>query len=569
VATPRDAQGDTRRLERLLAVGRGVVAELDLETVLHQVLDAAREITGARYAALGILDEDRRGLARFLTTGIDDEAHAAIGDLPRGRGVLGVLIDDPRPLRLADVGAHPHSYGFPAGHPPMRSFLGVPILVRGEAWGNLYLTEKEGGSFTREDEEAVVILADWAAIAIGNARLYHDVASRRDELERTVRALEATTEISRALGGETELERILELVVKRARALVGARSALIALAERDEMVVVKAVGEISPDVVGFRVPLDDSVTGLVLRRRRSERLADVRNRVNFRLARHTDARTGLIVPLLFRDRGLGVLAVFDRVAGGDEFRPEEQRLVEAFASSAAAAVATAQDVASEALRRSLRASEEERRRWARELHDQTLQDLGALRVFLSTARRGEDPGQLQAAMGEAVEALSRGIRDLRALITDLRPASLDELGLVAAVEGLAERTATQHGLEISVEFDARDGRGERIDAELEDTAYRVVQEALTNVVKHAGARSIRLRLDRRPEALEIAVADDGAGFDPRADAAGFGLVGMGERVALVGGSLDVRSEPGHGTRITAILPCGPAAGTTAARAAGG
>ncbi len=159
------------RFRRLIEIGRGVLAELDLETVLQSVVEAARELTGARYAALGVLDEPKESLERFIHVGIDDETRRVIGDLPRGRGVLGELIRDPKPLRLADVGSHPHSYGFPPGHPPMGSFLGVPISIRGEAYGNLYITEKGGGQeFTDADEEAMVILADWAAIAIATAQ---------------------------------------------------------------------------------------------------------------------------------------------------------------------------------------------------------------------------------------------------------------------------------------------------------------------------------------------------------------------------------------------------------------
>ena len=171
-----------------------------------RLLEVARELTGARYAAIGVLDERRERLERFLTAGIDEDTRRVIGQLPGGHGVLGVLIDQPQRLRLADVGAHPQSYGFPLAHPPMKTFLGVPILVEGQAWGNLYLTEKAGGEFSEDDEEAAVVLADWAAIAISNARLYRAVRERRDELERAVRGLETTTEISRALGGETDLD---------------------------------------------------------------------------------------------------------------------------------------------------------------------------------------------------------------------------------------------------------------------------------------------------------------------------------------------------------------------------
>ena len=154
----------------VLSIARGVLSDLDLETVLGRVLDAARELTGARYAALGVLDEQRGALSRFVTVGIDDERRRAIGQLPTGRGVLGELIVHPTPLRLADVGAHPHSYGFPPGHPPMRTFLGVPVEVAGVAFGNLYLTDKEGGGeFTQEDEDALVVLAEFAGVAIDHA----------------------------------------------------------------------------------------------------------------------------------------------------------------------------------------------------------------------------------------------------------------------------------------------------------------------------------------------------------------------------------------------------------------
>ena len=179
------------------------MTELDLAAVLDRVLETAREITGARYAALGILNEQRSELEQFLTSGVDEETHRAIGDLPRGRGVLGALIEHPQPLRLEDVGQHPSSYGFPAGHPPMHSFLGVPILIRGQAWGNLYLTEKQEGEFTEPDEEAAVILADWAAIAIDNARTYETSERRREEAEKAIRGLEATRDVAVAIGGRS------------------------------------------------------------------------------------------------------------------------------------------------------------------------------------------------------------------------------------------------------------------------------------------------------------------------------------------------------------------------------
>ncbi len=252
------------RSARLLEAGRSLVSELDVEVVLERLLETARDLTGARYAAIGVLDAERRSLERFLTSGIDPAAHAAIGDLPRGRGILGLVIEDPRPLVLPDVGAHPRSYGFPAGHPPMTTFLGVPLMIRGKAWGNLYLTEKEGGEFGPSDVEAVTVLADWAAIAIDHARLYRDSVERSRELERAIEGLEATTAISRALGSETDLARVLELVVKRGRALVRARIVVLLLVEGDRLVAAGGAGQIGEEALAAVLPVEGSVAGAVL-----------------------------------------------------------------------------------------------------------------------------------------------------------------------------------------------------------------------------------------------------------------------------------------------------------------
>ncbi len=539
---------DEQRLRRILDVGRSVVAELDLETLLRRVLDEARALTGARYAALGVLDERRRELEQFLTSGVDDGTRAEIGDLPRGRGVLGVLISDPRPLRLTHVGDHPRSYGFPLGHPQMETFLGVPIAVRGEAFGNLYLCEKEDGEpFDADDEEAIVLLAGWASVAIANARTYHGEHSRRNELEQLVRALEATTEIARAIGGETDLRRVLELIVKRARALVEARGVLIMLPDGDALRVEAVAGDLTASLLDLAVPLDGSVSGDVMARRRVERLANVRDRLRFQLGERLQATTGLFVPLVYRGRALGVLSAFDR-SGGEEFTREDERLLESFAASAATAVATAQTVASEGLRRSIEASERERQRWARELHDETLQELAGLKVLLSGARRSDDLAAVRATLDAALGQIDTEITGLRRLITDLRPASLDTFGIVSALESLVERIASTSGLEIA--FEAQLPGGERLPATIEDSLYRIVQETLTNVVKHAQASTVSITLVEHDDAVDLCVQDDGRGFDLAERTDGFGLQGMRERAALTGGALDVASQPGYGTRVT-------------------
>ncbi len=493
------------------------MTELDLEVVLDRVLQTAREITGARYAALGILNERRTELEQFLTSGVAEETQRAIGDLPRGRGVLGALIEHPRPLRLTDVGRHHSSYGFPAGHPVMRSFLGVPILIRGVAWGNLYLTEKQDGEFSEQDEEAAVILADWAAIAIDNARLYETSERRRQEAERAIRGLEATRDVAVAIGGEIALEHVLELIVKRGRALVGARSLVIMLREGHELVVQASAGHIEV-VQGARLPIAESTSGQVLERRRAERIADVTARLRIAPSEFgvVDPCTALLVPMVYRGDGLGVLAAFDRGERGSVFSEDDEQLLRTFAASAATAVALAQSVQSDRLRSSVAAADAERRRWARELHDETLQGLGGLRVLLSSARRREDLGQVRTAIDEGVEHIEREIANLRAIITELRPAALDELGLRTALEALLDRHREQSGFEIEVtlELPPDAHEQERLDEDLETAVYRLVQEALTNVAKHARASRVRVSVGATERELSIEVQDDGAGFDP-------------------------------------------------------
>jgi signal transduction histidine kinase len=560
---------DSRRLGRLLDAGRALVTELDPQAVLDRILATAREVTGARYAALGILDERRAALGQFLTDGIDEQTRAAIGELPRGRGVLGALIDDPRPLRLSDVSRHPDSYGFPEGHPTMHTFLGVPIVIRGAVWGNLYLAEKEGvGEFSADDEEAAVILADLAATAIENARLYQVSERRRTELEQALRGLEATRDISIAVGAETGLDRVLELIVKRGRALVEARSVVIMLCDGPDLVVTASAGQ-AADVRGHRVPISASTSGEVLERRRPERIADVAARLRIAPAELgvPEAHTGLLVPMIARGEAVGVLAAFDRADEG-RFTDDDELLLTAFAASAANAVAMRRSVESDRLRSSIAAADAERTRWARELHDETLQGLGALRLLLSSARRSGELEQTALVVDEAIEQIEHEIENLHAIISDLRPASLDELGLRPALEALLDRRRQHAGLAVTMALDLPDSvNGRGLPPALESTIYRLVQESLTNVVKHARAHNARVAVTAATSTVSLEIEDDGVGFDPATRAAGFGLEGMRERVYLVGGTLRVESGD-HGTLVHVELPlAGAPAGAGAQLAA--
>jgi signal transduction histidine kinase len=547
---------DEPRLRQLIDVGRSLVAELDPEVIFDRVLEVACELTGARYAALGVLDDDRQELERFITRGIDENTHREIGDLPRGRGVLGLLIEQPQPLRLTNVGDHPRSYGFPPGHPPMTSFLGVPIVIRGRAWGNLYLTEKAEGQFDEADEQSALILAEWTAIAIDNARLYLSVEEQRDTLKRAVRRLEATTEIARAVGGETDLDRILETIVKRGRALIEARSLLILLEDAGELRVAAAAGELEHDAE-LRIPIEGSAPGQVMKSRRPDRLSRIGADLLSRPSNPDAGVATLLVPLIFRGHSLGVLVALDSLGRNGGFTEDDERVLDSFAASAATAVATAQSVAEDRMRDSIEATERERGRWARELHDEALQSMAGLRVMLSTARRGGDGGETDKLLAQAIERVDTAIAEMRRLIADLRPAALDELGLAPALEALVERLTWGEVLDVVLRVDlAYDAgrRSTRLVSQIEDTVYRLVQEALNNSARHAETESATVEVAETEEGIQVRIHDEGRGFDPTAKTDGFGLLGMRERVRLAGGTLKVQSAPGDGTEVIAILP---------------
>jgi signal transduction histidine kinase len=558
---------DVVRLRRLTELGPTLGAGLHLESVLERLLSVARELTGARYAAVGVLDRGRRELERFVTQGIDEATRRTIGDLPKGHGVLGVLIRDPVPLRLHEVSDHPVSYGFPPGHPPMHSFLGLPVSIGDEVWGNLYLTEKAGGDFDEADEQAAMVLATWAGIAIANARFHEETEAQRDELSYTVRALEATTVISRALGGQVELAPTLELVVKRGRALANARSMLILLVKGDELVVAAMAGEAATELLGASLPLHGSASGRAVLSGESQRIPDfaaqidmTSRRGNLGLSAEQFVSPGvhhaLFVPMSYRGRAVGVLNVIGRLTEDAPFTTVEEELIKSFAASAATAVATAQSIESDRLKLSLHAMEEERSRWARELHDETLQGLGGLRMLLASARRSEDRATLDSAIDRVVEQVGVEIQNLRSLITDLRPASLDEIGLGAALEGLFDQRRSQSDTEIRATLDLAWERGDataRLIPELETAVYRLIQEALTNVVKHARAHHATVSVVEQGDYVIVTAEDDGVGFDQEASHTGFGLTSMRERVSLAGGELEIASRD-HGTTLTARFP---------------
>ena len=535
------------RTKALVEAGIALSSELSLEAVLQKLVETAAALTGARFAALGVLGPTGQQLERFLTIGVEPEVRRAIGELPTGRGILGVLIRDSAPLRLHDLGEDPRSVGFPPGHPPMRSFLGVPVSLRGVAYGNLYLTEKEGGAdFTRDDEDAVVMLASQAAVAIENARLYE--ASTRWAAQ-----LESLNEVMNALVTEFELGRLLQIVVTRVQELIGARAVTIALPHGDEMRIEAAAGDGAGGYEGMVLP-PRSKTARVLERKRSERVDSVLEdpEVDQESARRLEMSTALYVPLVVRDQAIGVIGAHDKLGADPRFTHEDLRIVETFASRASLAVDLSQRVARDALQRVVSAQELERRRLARELHDETGQALTSILLGLRAVEEARDGDDLRRAVTDVRDLVRSTLQDVRQLAVELRPKALDDFGLVPALERLTQSFAEQTG--IAVAFQAALPGG-RLPAEIETALYRIVQESLTNIVKHARASSVSVVLTKKHDSVTVIVEDDGVGFEPgRVREGGLGLLGTRERVSLLGGRVAIESRPGAGTTFVAEVP---------------
>jgi len=532
------------RLRTLIETGLAINSELSLDGVLQRIVEAAALVTGARYAALGVIDPTGTSLERFITHGIDDETRMIIGDLPRGRGVLGALITDAQTLRLHDLAEDPRSVGFPPGHPPMKTFLGTPILLRGVAYGNLYLTEKESGAdFDDDDEELVSLLSAQAAVAIENARLYESATGWS-------RQLESLQEISSALVGELDLPRLLQLVVERLRDLIDARIVAIALPVPDGLRI-EAIAADDPNELLHRVFPRKSKAGAVLERGRSERVDAVFEdpEVVQDVARQFGAVTGLYVPLVTREGPIGIVFAHDRLGRDQRFTNADLRVAEQFGERAAVAVALSRRIQRDSLRRVIEGQELERHRLARELHDETGQALTSVLLGLKTVETADDVPAALAGLRELVVAT---LQDVRRLAVELRPKALDDFGLVVALERLVVTFRDATGIE--VEFESQLG-GQRLSSEVETTLYRIVQESLTNVAKHSGAQRVSVLLVRRPGVVSALIEDDGHGFtDEEEQHGGIGLSGMRERLALLDGRLTIESGQRTGTTLVAEVP---------------
>ncbi len=538
------------RLTRLVEAGVAFSGELSLDALLLKLVEAGAELIGARYAALGVIDRAGRELERFVTTGVDEETKALIGPLPRGGGILGLVIREAAPLRLHDLTEDPRSAGFPPGHPPMRTFLGMPIVLRGTAYGNLYLTEKaHGEDFTEEDEQIAALLAAQAAVAIENARLYETAT-------KWSRQLESLNEVTGALAGAMELPELLDLVAQRLRALIEARLVIVARPWGESSLRVEAAdGERAGEALGTVLQIDRSRPGRAFERRQSLRTDSVLDDpdADQELARRLGMVSALYAPLVAGDRAIGVVVAINKVGADPRFSEEDLRLTEAFADRAAVAAERTEHVAQDALRRVIEAQEIERRRLALELHDQTGQTLTSVLLGLKAIEEDADE-KTRAALARLREVVVTALEDVRQLALELRPRVLDDFGLVAAIERLTS-TYSEH-TRIAVDFETNLA-SERLPDAIETALYRIMQESLTNVAKHARASHVSVVLSKTTASVRLVIEDDGRGFTTEAGEQtehGLGLVGMRERVRLVQGRLDIESRPGAGTSLVVEVP---------------
>jgi signal transduction histidine kinase len=529
---------------KLLDVGLAISSELSLSAVLQRIIELAAEITDARYGALGVLGADQR-IAEFVTTGITSEQRKAIGDLPVGHGILGVLIGDAHPLRLRSIADHPQSVGFPPNHPPMASFLGAPIKARGKTFGNIYLTEKQSApEFSEEDERALLILAAQAGVAIENARLYEQGLKRE-------RRLEAIREITNQIQEGVAPDDTLSLVAGRARELVGADLATISVPGDDAALLVTKVadGAHADEVRGLDVPVGRSISGDVIRTGQAVVLANAPSdgRAYLPLTEGGNMGPAMFIPLAVRGVAFGTLTVANR-PGGPLFSTEDLTLVETFAGQASVAIeyGRAQD---ELKRLTLM---DERERIAKELHDGVIQSLFAVGMGLQAAATMSRDPDLERRVSDAVAEIDRAIRDLRNYIFGLRPGILADRQLDQAIRQLAEEFQARTGVTTVAEVDARGA------AELTGGASDVIQmvrEALSNVGRHAQAATCRVSLTMTGSNALLEIDDDGSGFDPEtATGGGNGLRNLRERAESIGGELTIVSSSGEGTTVRVLIP---------------
>ncbi|MCZ4125918.1 sensor histidine kinase [Streptomyces sp. H39-S7] len=527
-------------LEAVLSVGR----ELDLEQVLRSIVEAAAVLVKAEYAALGVIGPDGERLAEFLTVGMSPAQITGIGPYPSGHGILGVLIRDPHPLRLPRISDHPSSYGFPSNHPPMDSFLGVPIRVRDHVFGNLYLTEKRGGGqFDAEDESVLATLAVAAGVAIDKARLYEE--SRRRE-----RWLQANAEITHTLMAGSPRSAVISLIAERAREITGAELALVALPVENSatLAVDLVIGRDAPALRGLVVPVEGSLLGAAFSSGKPVTSDNISQDTSVRtdLPREERLEAAVAVPIGTGDGPRGVLLLV-RLAGGTAFTDEEIEPLQNFAGQAAVAMELAE-------RRTVAeqiALLEDRDRIARDLHDLAIQRLFATGMTLQSAGRFIEHPQASERVRRAVDDLDETIKIIRSTIFGLRSReSGAEHTLRARTVRVVSDSAAVLGFTPSVRMEGL--LDTQVPQEVADHVLAVLAESLTNAAKHAHATRVQVALETDGRQVVLTTTDNGVGLP--AERSGNGLRNLRERAQQLGGDMELSCPPDGGTTLVWHAP---------------
>jgi signal transduction histidine kinase len=522
------------RLRALLDAVVGIGSDLDLRSTLERIVRAACQLADARYGALGVIGPDRM-LVEFINHGITAHERAEIGDLPRGHGVLGLLIEEPRPIRLEDITQHPRAYGFPPNHPPMHSFLGVPVRIRDQVFGNLYLAEKRGGGqFTQDDEDLVAALSVAAGAAIDNARLYA-------QAERRQRWLMAAAEITSVLLGEVRRTEALELVATRARDVADADLAMVLLTDdRAERLTVEVAVGGPEDAAGWSVAVAGSDFAEVLDGQQLSVVTDLGSAASWPVLLSTG--TALLVPLAVGGVALGVLVVAYRKDSVPIAEGLELAMVETFAGQAALALERARAQGE----REMLAVVGDRERIARDLHDVVIQRLFAAGMQLQGATRLSRQADVQQRIDRVVNDLDTTIRDIRGAIFELRGPAPHSFR--TEIRDLVDEARDALGFRPGLRIDGP------VDTAVPD-AHRtallaVLRESLSNVAKHAHASTVNVTVAVGHGRLSLTVEDDGCGIAPPADPAstGHGLSNMRARATDLNGDCTVEAAA-PGTRV--------------------
>jgi signal transduction histidine kinase len=530
------------RLRGLLRATQTVTSGLSLPVVLRRIAEAARELAGARYAALGVLAPEG-GLAEFVHVGMDQELAARIGHLPEGKGLLGALIEDPRPIRLTCIADDPRSCGFPPDHPPMTSFLGVPIRVRDEVFGNLYLAESVRGEFTADDEELIKALAATAATVIDNARLY-EAARERGEW------LQASAAIARRLLS-ADLDELdsLRLIAEHSRDVAHADLVSVVLPDDDgDLRVEVAVGAAAEGICGLRMPREGSLSGRVYTTGTPLRMAapDERADLHASVPDGLDAGPLLVVPLVGSRTTHGVLSVV-RLRGRSAFTAEDLAMATGFANQASVALELAR-ARSEQQRAALL---DERERIAADLHDHVIQRLFASGLSLQALAATLGPGRATERVLATVADLDATISQIRTAIFALQqPAQAAARGLRGRVLDVVTEVTPALGFEPAVRFS---GLLDTLPAALTDDLLAVLREALTNTARHAHATAVDVELTATRDRVTLGVRDNGTGIGDTTRRSG--LANLRHRAEHHGGDLTVGSGR-DGTRLIWSVPVG-------------